>query len=118
MRLALFVQMVQNRTWHPETLVTLGRVEGIGVKFLEELFGRAAPVRYRVHSQAVISILQALLPDRTTAIRGPAQSRSALLAAAGYETRQPELDEVLDSWILSCVCSHRWKAVGRSLRIS
>ena len=52
-RLALFVEMIKDRSWLPATLAGIGGMEGIGVAFLEDSFSsKAALPEHRLHQQA------------------------------------------------------------------
>lgn len=95
-RLILFAEMVRNRPWVPETLRSLGGIEGIGVMFLDETFGeRSAPLAYRLHRASVLAVLRALLPEPPSDLKGAQQSRSALQEAAGYADRPADFDQLL-----------------------
>jgi len=95
-RLALFAEMVKGREWSPPTLRELGGARGLGVKFLEETFGSpATPPEYRVHARALRAVLQRLLPDQTTQIKGQVRTRGELVEAAGYAARPRDFDRVL-----------------------
>jgi serine/threonine protein kinase/formylglycine-generating enzyme required for sulfatase activity len=95
-RLALFAEMVKGKPWLPATLKEIGGAEGIGVAFLEDTFGgQAANPEHRRHAQAARGVLQALLPELGTDLKGHRQSHQELLEASGY-TRQPrEFDSLL-----------------------
>ena len=41
-RLALFTEMIKDRSWNPKTLAGIGGMEGIGVAFLEDSFSSGA----------------------------------------------------------------------------
>jgi formylglycine-generating enzyme required for sulfatase activity len=99
-RLALFAEMVKGRPWTPVTLREIGGTAGVGVTFLEETFcTRAAPPRYRAHQRAAQAVLESLLPDPGTEIRGKVRSYAELLDISGYG-QQPatfkELMRILD----------------------
>ena len=96
-RLSLFAQMVQHRAWVPSTLRDLGGVEGIGETFLEETFrGASAPPSHRVHLRAVQGVLEALLPEPSSDLKGAARSSGDLRQAAGYDDRPGEFAELMD----------------------
>jgi serine/threonine protein kinase/formylglycine-generating enzyme required for sulfatase activity len=89
-RLSLFADMLRGKLWIPATLQAVGGIEGIGVLFLEEMLGdRAARPEYRLHQKAARAVLQALLPEQGTDIKGSWRSRQELLEASGY-TRRPQ----------------------------
>jgi hypothetical protein len=95
-RLSLFAEMVKGKPWTPATLKEMGGTEGIGVTFLEETFSaRTAPPEHRLHQQAARSVLQALLPEPGTDLKGHMRSRADLLNASGYAERPREFDDVL-----------------------
>ncbi len=96
MRLALFAEMVRRRPWTPETLRSLGGVEGIGVTFLEETFSApTAPPAHRLHQRAAQAVLQALLPDAGSDIKGPMRSEVALREASGYASRPEDFADLI-----------------------
>ena len=73
-RLSLFAEMVKNRPWTPATLKDLGGIEGIGVTFLEETFSAAAaPPAHRAHRRAALAVLEALLPEPSSDLKGKLQ---------------------------------------------
>lgn len=95
-RLALFAEMVRNKTWTPDTLQSVGGTTGIGVNFLEETFGsHDANPDHRRHAVAARAVLQSLMPEVGTDIKGHKRSSSELLAASGYENRPREFAELL-----------------------
>ncbi len=87
-RLALFAEMMKGRDWTAASLRAVGGTEGVGVTFLEETFcSPAAPPTHRVHERAARAVLQALLPDAGSAIRGRRLEAGQLRAASGYANR-------------------------------
>jgi formylglycine-generating enzyme required for sulfatase activity len=78
-RLALFAEMIKGRPWTPATLKAAGGMEGIGVGFLEETFRSPA---LRVQQKAAQAVLEALLPEHGTDIKGHMRSFEDLRAAA------------------------------------
>ena len=95
-RLALFAEMVKSKPWTPATLKEVGGVEGVGVTFLEESFSAStAKMAYRVHQTAVRGVLQALLPEAGTDIKGHMVPREQLLAASGYAQKPHDFDTLL-----------------------
>jgi len=78
-QLALFADLVKTRPWAPATLASLGDHAGgsrrlldrIGVAFLEDSFdSRSANPAHRVHAAAARLVLEALLPETSTATKG------------------------------------------------
>jgi serine/threonine protein kinase/formylglycine-generating enzyme required for sulfatase activity len=100
-RLALFAEMVKGKPWTPPTLRQVGGTKGVGVTFLDETFSAAnAPPQHRLHQKAAQAVLQALLPDPGTDIKGHMRARQDLLEASGYANRPQdfaELIRILDS---------------------
>jgi formylglycine-generating enzyme required for sulfatase activity len=94
-RLALFAEMVKCRSWTPATLKDLGGIEGVGVAFLEDALGAAAPVRNRQHREAARAVLTCLLPDLGIDIKGMLHSRDKLLLASGYVRRPGDFEDLL-----------------------
>lgn len=95
-RIAVLADMLKAREWTLATLRDVGGIEGVGVTFLEEMFGaRHAPIQHRQHQSAVRGLLAALLPTVGTDIKGSWQSAEALQQAAGYEQKPAEFQELL-----------------------
>src|SRR5262249_12050661 len=66
------------------------------VLFLEEMVGdRAVRPEHRLHQAGARAVLQALLPERGTDIKGSLRSRHELLEAAGYGPRPQDFDALL-----------------------
>ena len=100
-RLALFAEMVKNRPWTPATLREIGGASGVGVAFLEETFSaRTANPQYRAHQRAAQAVLESLLPEPGSEIKGRIRSYAELLDISGYG-RKPrtfkDLMRILDS---------------------
>jgi serine/threonine protein kinase/formylglycine-generating enzyme required for sulfatase activity len=100
-RLALFTEMMKDKTWTPATLYKAGGMEGVGVTFLEETFAsRAAHPKHRLHQEAARAVLRLLLPETGMDIKGNMRSQQELLEAAHYGHRPhdfAELIHILDS---------------------
>jgi serine/threonine protein kinase/formylglycine-generating enzyme required for sulfatase activity len=99
-RVSILADMMKSRDWTTAALREVGGVEGLGVTFLEEMFGsRHAPIHHRPHQEAVRGLLSALLPQAGTDIKGSIKSTISLQSAAGYENKPQafqELMEILD----------------------
>jgi serine/threonine protein kinase/formylglycine-generating enzyme required for sulfatase activity len=96
-RLALFAEMMKSRTWSPDSLRQVGGTQGIGVTFLEESFSvKTAPPTHRLHEQAARAVLQALLPQSGTDIKGQMQPSEKLLDVSGYAGRPDAFRALLD----------------------
>jgi serine/threonine protein kinase/tetratricopeptide (TPR) repeat protein len=95
-RLAVLADMLKSREWSTVTLREVGGIEGVGVTFLEEMFGaRHAPIQHRQHREGVRGLLAALLPRFGTDIKGSCQCTEYLQQAAGYERKTVEFAELL-----------------------
>ncbi|MFO0384286.1 MAG: protein kinase domain-containing protein [Pirellula sp.] len=95
-QIALFADMMKQKPWTTAALQSVGGIEGVGVTFLEEMFGsRHAPIQHRQHESAVRSLLSALLPAAGTDIKGSMQSAALLQKAAGYENKPREFQDLL-----------------------
>jgi serine/threonine protein kinase/formylglycine-generating enzyme required for sulfatase activity len=94
-RLSLFAEMVKGKSWTPATLKEVGGAQGIGVTFLEETFAAAtAPPEHRLHQKAARAVLQALLPEPGTALKGEMKSHQELLETSGYGRQPKEFDDL------------------------
>ena len=93
-RIAVFVEMVKNQPWAPETLASMGGAAGIGVAFLENSVGSKAGLARRMHETQSRNILAALLPE-TGQIKDCVRTRQELLAASKYESKTREFDELM-----------------------
>jgi serine/threonine protein kinase/formylglycine-generating enzyme required for sulfatase activity len=99
-RLSLFADLLKGRPWVPATLRAVGGTEGVGITFLEEVFGaRTAVPEHRAFARPARGLLQALLPEAGSQIKGRQRSVAELQAASGL-TDHPErfrrLIEILD----------------------
>ncbi len=100
-RLAVFAEMMKNRPWTPATLRQVGGTKGVGVTFLEEtLSGPTASPEHRYHQKAARAVLQTLLPETGSDIKGCLRSYDELLQASGYAQRPKDFEmlvKILDS---------------------
>src|SRR5262249_35114632 len=95
-RLSLFAEMMKDRPWNSATLDAVGGAKGIGVRFLEETFtGRTASPDLRVLEKSVRGLLNSLLPERGTNIRGGLRSRHDLAAASELADDSPRFRRLL-----------------------
>jgi len=95
-RLSLFAEMVKHRPWTPSTLKDLGGIEGIGVTFLDETFAApSAPPAHRLHRRAALAVLEALLPEPSSDLKGKLQGSRMLQEAAGYMGRDREFADLM-----------------------
>ncbi|HLN26421.1 MAG TPA: SUMF1/EgtB/PvdO family nonheme iron enzyme [Gemmataceae bacterium] len=95
-RLALFAEMMKSKAWTPGSLKAVGGTEGVGVTFLEETFSAAtAPPAHRYHQKAARGVLNGLLPESGTDIKGHMRSYGELLGASGYGSRPKDFDDLI-----------------------
>lgn len=96
-RLSVFADMMKLRKWSTAALGEVGGTEGVGVTFLEEMFGsRHAPIQHRQHQEAVRGLLATLLPATGTDIKGSMQSAASLQKAAGYANKAQEFQDLIE----------------------
>lgn len=99
-RLALFAEMMRGRPWTLASLQSIGGVAALGTRFFEETFSAStAPPEHRLHERAARAVLEALLPEEGSPIRGRMRSHAELLSASGYAgsgEEFPRLLQILD----------------------
>lgn len=95
-RLAVFSEMMKHRDWVPGSLEQLGGVQGIGVKFLDEMLGPESkyPDRQRRHA-ACREVLAVLLPDTASELKGAIRSAEELEIASGYVGQPDDFNSVM-----------------------
>ena len=95
-RIALFCELFQGKPWDLKTLEKAGGVEGVGVLFMEETFSADnAPAENRYHQKAVRSVLNALLPEPGSKIKGRMQSDRDLMDVSGYADRPDDFQALV-----------------------
>ncbi|QDU82520.1 Serine/threonine-protein kinase PknB [Polystyrenella longa] len=94
--LALFAELMKNRSWTPEALNRIGGAEGVGVTFLEESFDspKSNP-EYRYHQSAVRAVLSELLLESGSFIKGKKKSYIELLQVSGYSHRPEQFKKLM-----------------------
>ena len=96
-RLALFAEMMKNKSWSTATLKEVGGTKGVGTTFLEETFSApTAPLQYRYHQRAARAVLSALLPDVGSLIKGKMRPKRDLQILSGYRDRPRDFDDLLN----------------------
>ena len=93
-RLAVFIEMFRRLEWIPSTLATLGGPDGIGVAFLDSMFGSTASQPRRAQEPLIRRLLSELLPE-TGQIKGPVRSYSELRKACGFSDKSAVFDETI-----------------------
>ena len=95
-RIALFCELFQGKPWDLKTLEKVGGVEGVGVLFMEETFSAdKAPAENRYHQKAVRSVLNALLPEPGSKIKGRMRSDRDLMDVSGYADRPDDFQALV-----------------------
>jgi hypothetical protein len=99
-RLSLFADLMKDRPWTAASLFEVGGAEGVGLRFLEEVFAaRTALPDLRMMETPARALLEALLPQHGSDIKGRMRSRLELASACGLaeaSSRFARLLEVLD----------------------
>lgn len=93
-RLAVFVEMFRRMNWSPESLETLGGPDGVGVAFLDSMFGSSSSQSRQTLEPVIRRLLAELMPA-TGQIKGPVRSYSELRAACGFSSKAAEFDETI-----------------------
>lgn len=95
-RLSLFAEMLKGKPWTLSTLANVEGVEGIGVRFLEEQFrGSSAHPEHRRQEPAARAVLELLLPDVGTHIKGGRRSEGELRERAQSVSRAIDFNRLL-----------------------
>jgi serine/threonine protein kinase len=95
-RLALFAEMMKGKPWTPASLREVGGSQGVGISFLEETFSSPqANPKHRLHQKAAQAVLEALLPETGTEIKGQMRSEQELKDASGYVDRPRDFTDLM-----------------------
>lgn len=95
-RLALFAEMMKDRSWTVPALKDIGGPGGIGFTFLEGTFCASnAPHEHRFHQKAARGVLKALLPEAGSHLKGHMRSFAELQHASGYADRPGHFADLL-----------------------
>ena len=87
--LTVFAEIFRHRSWSIKELQTAGGVSGVGLKYLDSTFGsEAKTARNRNWKKNVEAVLNELLPDGDSSIRGAMKSRTQLRIAADMEGQE------------------------------
>lgn len=95
-QIAVFVELMKRRSWTPRTLRNFDSLKALGVAFLEEVFDRSVASRARANVAAAQRVLTELLPESDKDLKGSAQSRGHLKAAAIEADRNVDFDELMN----------------------
>ncbi len=92
--LSLFAHMFKGQDWTGAALSSMGGTDAVGVQYLERVFDRdAGPLLLRRYGQHARRILDCLLPNHGSDIKGYTKTREELKQATELEDAQ--LDELL-----------------------
>jgi serine/threonine protein kinase/formylglycine-generating enzyme required for sulfatase activity len=96
-QIALFSEMIKDKSWTTATLRQSGGTEGIGIAFLEtKLNGKAAHPFLQSHADIVRQVLTLMLPEKRASIKGRAKTRSEILNHVADHCRADTLDRILE----------------------
>lgn len=97
-RLTLFAEMFKFRPWTVAELRSVGGIQGVGEKFLEETFGADSHSRrHKSQCHSAQAVLETLLPEEGLDIRGGMKSEAELLAASSYEQEPDKFKNLIDT---------------------
>ena len=92
----MFCELFQGKPWDLKTLKKAGGVEGVGVLFMDETFSADnAPAENRYHQKAVRSVLNTLLPEPGSKIKGRMRSDGDLMEVSGYADRPDDFQALV-----------------------
>ena len=95
-RLALFAEMMKARSWTPASILEVGGMEGVGVRYLDDTFSATtAPPTHRYYQEAARAVLKDMLPQSGEEIKGRMKSRDELAAACGLNANSREFKELI-----------------------
>jgi serine/threonine protein kinase/formylglycine-generating enzyme required for sulfatase activity/tetratricopeptide (TPR) repeat protein len=95
-QLALLAEVAKRKDWIGATLKAIGGMDGVGVTFLEETFAAPhAPPQHRLHQKAARDVLNALLPETGSDLKGQMQPQQKLLEVSGYGDRPKDFETLL-----------------------
>jgi eukaryotic-like serine/threonine-protein kinase len=96
-RLAAFAELTRHSDWNSATLRRLGGSGGLGVALLDAFLGEdIVNLTHRQHRKAARCVLEALLPEDRTSLKGRMRSQSELMAASGYSNRPRDFATLLN----------------------
>lgn len=95
-RLALFAEMMKHKDWTAVALKAVGGATGLGITFLDETFSvRSANAAYRRHQAAARGVLELLLPEPGTDIKGQLRTEDELRSVSGYATADSDFQDLI-----------------------
>lgn len=95
-RLTLFAEMFKSRPWTVKELRSVGGAQGVGERFLESTFGAESSSRkFKSQKERVQAVLEELLPESGSDIRGSMKTSEKLMAAAKLSNRPKEFEQLI-----------------------
>jgi eukaryotic-like serine/threonine-protein kinase len=95
-RLSLFAEMLKGRPWTPKTLKEVGRMPGLGVKFLKATFNEpTSPPLHLLHQNAAQAVLKSLLPEVGRDIKQCMRSEAQLCKDSGYVDSPRDFEDLI-----------------------
>ncbi len=95
-RLTLFAEMFKSRPWTVKELRSVGGAQGVGERFLESTFGAESSSRkFKSQKERVQAVLEELLPESGSDIRGSMKTSEELMAAAKLSNRPKEFEQLI-----------------------
>ncbi len=94
-RLALFALMMKDKPWTTAALKAIGGIEGVGITYLEETLGPASTLVRAGLGEPAGLVLEALLPDPGTNLKGAMRSRDDLMRLTSLAQRAADFDRLM-----------------------
>ncbi len=106
-RLTAFAETIKEVLWVPATLRQAGGVHGMGVAFLDAVFGASSSHRkHRLHRHAARAVLGDMCPGPQENLRDGARDSRRLLEVSGYSADPLRFEELLS------ILNHRLKLIS------
>ena len=106
-RLTAFAETIKDLLWNPATLRQMEGVRGVGVAFLDAVFGADSRHRkHRLHRHAARAVLGEMCPGLHENVRDGARDWRQLLEASGYAADPQRFEELLS------ILNHRLKLIS------
>ena len=94
-QLSVMAEMMRQREWTNQELKRLGGIEGVGVRYLDEIFnGAEVPNHLSTYEAPSRAILTALLPSTLATIKGVSKTREELIDSVSAEVSRIQFEEV------------------------
>lgn len=94
--LSVFAEMMKDKEWTSAELKRVGGLQGVGLRFLEETFSSSiAPVEGRRNESAARKILEQLLPETATTIKGAIKTEDELWRGINGTLKRDEFERAM-----------------------